>query len=126
MVSWHLLSRWKLLIHVVSMIFRYGITHATVLVIVSKRASVCGDGKDCTSLWFRCSYVVLPSVTSSAPCRRALKVGMETVLSGIDFFASSTRNFDHFGPHEEVECVQTPRVGVRMRRCRQILRFRLP
>ena len=33
------------------------------------------------SPWFGCSYVVLPSVTPSAPCRRALKVAMETVMS---------------------------------------------
>ena len=60
------------------------------------------------SPWFGCSYVVLPSVTPSPPCRRALKVAMETVMSESDMFASSTRNFNHFGPHEEVEkqCVR--------------------
>ena len=39
----------------------------------------------------------------SAPCRRALKVAIETVVSEIDIFVSSTGNVNHSGTHEEVE-----------------------
>ena len=46
--------------------------------------------------------------TPSAPCRRALKVAMETVMSESVIFASSKGNSNHFGPREAVEkqCVR--------------------
>ena len=50
----------------------------------------------------------MPNVTPSAPCRRALKVAIDTVMSEIDIFTSSTKNFKLLGPDEEVEeqCVR--------------------
>ena len=44
----------------------------------------------------------LPNVTTSAPCRCALKVAIYTVMYEVDIFVSSTGNFNNFGP----QCVR--------------------
>ena len=62
-----------------------GITRATDVMIFGKRASVCGYGKDCAS---------------------ALCGQVETVMSEIDTFASSTCNFNITREDDEEQCVR--------------------
>ena len=74
-----------------------GLQATAVESVVSRTTLVCGYGD--AGLHFRSQLVLvlvcsLPKVTPSAPCTRASKVSIETVVSETDIFASPTCNFN--------------------------------
>ena len=71
------------------------VAHATDVMIVGRRALVCLSVV-LVVLFAECG----PFCALQACCKG---VQVETVMSEIDFFASSTGNISHFGPSEEIE-----------------------